>query len=148
MEVVQWLAIREELSVAELEERTVLQDSQSFTACVQVYFICCCRSASVYSWLFLSLSILALHSLLLTICLCFCVYDFFTAHKVLSPASFVNLDALHPWMRQDLFDGRPFAWLERHKFLEQVFEVVRKDLLASICFLVKLPEVRVFARSK
>jgi len=122
---------------------------ESFTAGSQVYLsgLGMGRASSVNDWLSLVSCLLSFDGLLLSIDFRLSVNDFFATGEVLSPAGFVHSDALHPRVSQNLLHGRSLAWFERDHPLEQVFELLREDLLATICMLMKLPEGFVLSRS-
>jgi len=122
-EIINWVACREELSVAELEKRAVAANRESLIAFLKAELLHlislvlprdATEDDTLQGWLCLLASFLFLFAIALRLR----VHDFFAAGEVCAPADLVDDGTLKPRVLQDLLYGGSLGGIERHHTLE------------------------------
>lgn len=125
LKVVERLTFHEELSVLLHEEGSVLFDFETVPSLLHVLSLLAFLFVSVTTTanLALLLSFVAALAFLLSLIVRLLVDQCLSLGEL-------NFDlfngrnwALHPWVLQDLVDGEPLCWVQRHHLLEEVFEL-------------------------
>ena len=82
----------------------------------------------------------ALLTFSLTLVVCLSIDDLLAVGEVCPDLCLSGHGSLHPVVSEHLLDSGSLSWVQSHHLLEEIFELVRVDALASFSFSMGVPE--------